>query len=70
MEVDAGSSLAAHRLKFLAIMSRKTLVVDDFELERLSTGMGQTRPYDGGCGSQIVGVERESYDDAIAHSAF
>src|SRR5438132_7855280 len=67
MQGDPSSRLPAHRLKHVAIVSRKTAVMDDFELERLSIVMDQTRANYGGCRSQIVRVERKSYDDAIAH---
>jgi hypothetical protein len=70
MQVDPGAGLVTHRLKSSAIAARETLVMDDFELERRPTGMDETRPYDGGGWSQIVGVERKTDDDAIAHSAF
>src|SRR5436309_15657131 len=70
MEVDPGASLATHRLKPSAIVARETLVMDDFELERLATGMDQARPYDRSGRSEVVGVERKRYDDAIAHAAF
>src|SRR5690348_14081893 len=70
MQVEAGSRIAAHRLKLLASAARKALVVDDLELERRSTGMDQARHHHRGRGGQIVRVERETYDDAIAHSGF
>src|SRR5438105_6291931 len=69
MQVDAGPSVPTHRFKFLAIVSREALVVDDFELERLSTVVDQTRPHDDRCRSQVVGVERQTYGDAIACAA-